>query len=243
MPDADRRDEGQVLHREIGRLPDRYRTPVFLIDPANERSAAAPGYRLLILLPGGDGSAEFQTFARRIAKNALPAGCLVVELVAVAWSPEQAERIVWPTEADRLAEAQFATEEFVADVIADVVREKNLDSRFIFILGWSSGGPPAYAASLAPKSLMTGSFVAMSVFRPERLPPLENGPCPAFYLYHSQDDQLIPFSIAEQAADALRSSGATVQLTSYEGGHGWRPAVYDGIRAGIDWLERCQLGN
>jgi predicted esterase len=185
-----------------------------LIDPASDTPQPAAGYRLLILLPGGDGSAEFQTFARRIAKNALPRGYLVAELVAVAWTPEQARRIVWPTAADAVPEAQFTTKQFVADVIADIVRAKKIDARYIFTLGWSSGGPAVYAAALAPGSRVTGSFVAMSVFRSERLPSLEKGGCRSYYLYHSRDDQLCPYHFAEEAAEALRSNGAAVRLSN-----------------------------
>jgi RNA polymerase sigma-70 factor (ECF subfamily) len=232
-PDADVADIALVERNAAQDPRKRY----LLIDPASERVEPAAGYRLLILLPGGDGSAEFRTFCRRIAKNALPPGYLVAELVAVAWTPEQARRIVWPTATDEMPEVQFTTEQFVDSVIADVAREKKIDARYVFVLGWSSGGPPAYAASRAPRSRVTGSFVAMSVFRPERLPRLENSACRAYYLYHSPDDRLIPYSMAKEAADALRSSGSAVQLRPYDGGHGWRGAVYDEIRAGIDWLE------
>lgn len=40
------------------------------------------GWRTLFVLPGGSGDARFQPFVTRIAKNALPEGYLVVELVA-----------------------------------------------------------------------------------------------------------------------------------------------------------------
>ena len=80
----------------------------------------------------------------------------------------------------------------------------------------------------------------MSVFKPEQLPAIENAKGRRFYLYHSREDRLCPYAMAEQAAAALLSSGATVQLTSYDGGHGWRGPVYDDIRAGIDWLEERQ---
>jgi predicted esterase len=49
--------------------------------------------------------------------------------------------------------------------------------------------------------------------------------------------------MAEQAAQALRSSGATAELASYDGGHGWRGPVYDDISAGITWLEAHQPDN
>jgi RNA polymerase sigma factor (sigma-70 family) len=211
-----------------------------LIGPSTAPNPPAKGQKLLLILPGGDGGTGFQTFVRRIAKNALPPGYLVAQLVAVSWTPEQAKQIVWPTATNRPAEVGFTTEEFVEAVIADVSRTKKIDSRYVFALGWSSGGPPVYASSLSLSTRVTGWFVAMSVFKPDQLPPLENAKKRAVYIYHSQEDDICPYFMAEQAAETLRASGATVQLTTYDGGHGWRGPVYDNIRAGIDWLEERQ---
>ena len=188
------------------------------------------------------GGTGFQTFARRIAKNALPPGYLVAQLVAVAWTPEQAEQIVWPTATNRPAKVGFTTEEFVEAVIADVSRTKKIDPRYVFVLGWSSGGPPAYALSLSPSTRVTDWFVAMSVFQPETLPALEHATKRAIYIYHSPEDKVCPYLMAEEAAETMRANGATVQLATYDGGHGWRGPVYDDIRAGIDWLEERSGG-
>ena len=135
----------------------------------------------------------------------------------------------------------FTTEEFVAEVIADVSRTNKIDHRFIFVLGWSSGGPPVYASSLATATQVTGWFVAMSVFKPEQLPPLARAKGRAYFIFHSPDDALCPFPMAENAAEQLQANGAVAKLATYDGGHGWRGAVYDDIRAGIAWLEQRQL--
>ncbi|MFI5458962.1 MAG: hypothetical protein ACHRXM_26335 [Isosphaerales bacterium] len=220
---------------------DDPRKRYILIGPAAVTTAVPEqGYRLLILLPGGNGSADFRGFAQRIAKNALPSGYLVAELVSVAWTPEQARDVVWPKVADKLAKVGFPTEEFVDAVITDVTRTRKVDPRFVFTLGWSSGGPPVYSTSLRRGTRVTGSFVAMSVFRPGQLPPLENARGHAYYLYHSQEDQLCPFRMAEEAAKKLQANGATVKLATYAGGHGWTGRVYDDIRAGIEWLQKRQ---
>ena len=211
-----------------------------LIGPAAKEAVPPAGYKLLILLPGGDGSADFRWFVKRIAKYALPRGYLVAELVAVASTPEQAQQVVWPTVIHKLAGASNPTEEFVDAVITDVTRAKKVDPRYVFSLGWSSGGPPVYATSLRPGTRVTGSFVAMSVFRPDQLPPLKNAKRHSYYLYHSQEDQVCPYRMAEEAAKELRTNGATVKLAKYNGGHGWRGPVYDDIRAGIEWLEKGQ---
>ena len=52
-----------------------------LVEPAKD------GWRTLFVLPGGSGDAQFQPFVTRIAKNALPVGYLVVELVAPVRTP------------------------------------------------------------------------------------------------------------------------------------------------------------
>ena len=127
-----------------------------LIGPSTAPKAPGKGQKLLLVLPGGDGGTGFQTFVRRIAMNALPPGYLVAELVAISWTPEQAEQIVWPTSTNRPAQVGFTTEEFVEAVIADISRTKKIDPRYVFVLGWSSGGPPVYASSLSPSTARHG---------------------------------------------------------------------------------------
>ena len=153
------------------------------------------------------------------------------------WDNEQAQQLVWPTETARYPAMKFSTEAFVQAVIREVEKQHPLDARRIFALGWSSGGPPVYAVSLYPNTRVTGSFVAMSVFKPNQLPELSAAKGRAYYLLHSPDDTLIPMSAPNQARDTLAANGARVKLATYEGGHGWHGDVYGNIRAGIDWLE------
>ncbi|MGO9921078.1 MAG: sigma-70 family RNA polymerase sigma factor [Isosphaeraceae bacterium] len=225
---AEERKAGQDPHK-------RY----FLIGPIAGSTAPAEGYRLLILLPGGAGGADFHPFAKRIAKNGLPPGYLVAQLVAFAWAPGQFEQVVWPTATDHLPAVGFLTEEFVEAVIADVTRTNKVDPRFIFTLGWSSGGPPAYATSLRSGTRVTGSFVAMSVFKPQEYPALKNARGHRYYILHSPQD-FIPINMAEAAKDELRRNGANAELRTYEGGHGWHGDVYGEIRRGVAWLEANQ---
>ncbi len=136
---------------------------------------------------------------------------------------------------------RFSTEEFVADVLGDIGQTYELDERFIFSLSWSSSGPAAYAISLEPGTRVTGSFVAMSVFKPAQLPPLANAEGQAYFILHSPDD-FIPIRMAEEARDALQESDARVELVTYAGGHGWRGDVYGNLRRGIRWLEQqCRV--
>src|SRR5437870_2782572 len=84
----------------------------FLIG-ADDAQNKAPenGYALLLILPGGDGSAEFNPFVKRIWQNALPKGYLVAQLVAV--QSKNPNQIVWPTAKDVDPKQKFKTEEFI----------------------------------------------------------------------------------------------------------------------------------
>jgi predicted esterase len=206
----------------------------FLIGPPKGAKAPKRGYRLLVVLPGGPGSADFHAFVKRIYKHAVPEGYLVAQPVAVKWTAKQ--YTVWPTEKNRVKAMKFSTEAFVDAVIQDVAGQHKLDPEHIFTLTWSSSGPAAYAISLSSKKV-TGSFIAMSVFRPDQLPPLEGAKGHGYFLFHSPDDELCPFEMAKQAARDLKKQGAKVKLATYEGGHGWQAGLYERIREGIQWLE------
>jgi len=198
------------------------------------------GWRTLFVLPGGSGDAQFQPFVTRIAKNALPDGYLVVQLVAPAWTEQQARDIVWPNEKSGVPGMKFSTTDFFLAVRAEVEKTHKLDPRHCFTLTWSSSGMSGYALSLLPKSGVTGTFVAMSVFHPGGLPGLAAAKGHPYFLYHSAQD-FIPIAKAQAARDALQKAGATVEFQTYEGGHGWRGNIYGDIRQGIQWLEAHQL--
>ena len=201
--------------------------------------AKAPkkGFKLLLVLPGGNGSADFEPFVKRIYKNALNEEYLAAQLVAPVWAEDQAESLVWPTDEHEWKGMEFSTEDFIASVIADVEKEHEIDPSYIFTLGWSSGGPPIYSYSLRKKTRVTGTFVAMSVFKPNQLPSLKAAKGQAYFLLHSPDD-FIPIAMAEEAEKQLKKKKAKVELLTYPGGHGWRGNVWGNIKAGIAFLEK-----
>lgn len=61
----------------------------FLVGTVDPNNPPAPGYALLIVLPGGEGSADFNPFIRRIYKNALSKNWLIAQAVAPKWDEEQ----------------------------------------------------------------------------------------------------------------------------------------------------------
>src|SRR5262249_28413415 len=125
---------------------------------------------------------------------------------------------------------------FVSAVVADIAKSRKIDPRYVFVLGWSSGGPPTYAAALRATTPVTGAFVAMSVFQPDRYRNLKNARGRGFYILHSPQD-FIPMTLAETARKELRKVGAKTELHTCEGGHGWQGNPFAEIRRGIDWLE------
>jgi predicted esterase len=208
----------------------------FLIGATKDRKAPKDGFGLVVIMPGGDGSAEFHPFVKRIFANALPNGYLAAQPIAVKWTDDQ--EVVWPTAKLKVEKMKFTTEEFVTAVTADVGKKHKLDPARTFTMSWSSSGPAAYAVSLQEKPIVAGSFVAMSVFKPNLLPDLKAAKEHAYYLYHSLADEVCPFEMAKDAEKALGDAGARVTLAEYGGGHGWRGDVFGDIRTGIEWLEK-----
>jgi predicted esterase len=205
----------------------------FLIGPRKDIQIPKKGYGLVVILPGGSGSADFHPFVKRIYKHAIPDGYLVAQPVAVKWTDKQV--VVWPSEKNPAEKMKFSTEEFVAAVIKEVAARHEVNPKSVFTLSWSSSGPAAYAVSLTNETV-TGSIIAMSVFKPELLPPLKQSQGHAYFLYHSPDDKICPFRMAERAAEDLEKCGAKVKLVPYDGGHGWRGGLYLHIRQGVEWL-------
>lgn len=242
MRRAEEERQARSLAEEFAGLPDQDliaagnpRMRYFLMGPREGADAPAGGFGLVLILAGGDGSADFHPFCMRILKNAMPPGFVAAHLVAPVWTDDR-NRVVWPTLGLPDAAAEFTTEAFIASVVKDVRQRVDIDPRRIFTLGWSSSGPALYAMSLRPDSPVTGTFVAMSVFRPQLLPDLAAADGHPYYILHSPDDWIKFDEHAAVAARMLGEHGANVKLQTYAGGHGWHGDVFGNIRRGIDWL-------
>ncbi len=232
-PDSDLKD----VSNEERKVGGDARMTYFLIGKGKEPTS---GYKMLLVMPGGDGSADFNPFVQRIWKAALPEGYIVCQLVAPKWSEDQFSQIVWPTNKKRWATMKFSTEQFLEAVIADAQKAVKVDPKHIYTLSWSSGGPAAYAASMNVRTIK-GSFVAMSIYRPDELPPASAAKGHAYYLLHSPTD-FIPIAQPRKAVDELGKAGAKITLETYEGGHGWHGDIFGMIRKGMDWLEKNSGG-
>lgn len=226
------RDEIPAVDKTLaGNAKQRY----FLIGDTKAEPPEA-GFGLLLVLPGGDGGADFHPFTKNIWANALPDGYLVAQLVAVpSKNPKQ---ITWPTAKAKDPKQTFTTESFIAGVVKDVKSAHEIDDARVFTLSWSSGGPAAYVASVTNGSPVRGSFVAMSIFPTGDVKPsIANAKGHRYYVLHSREDTTCKYFFAEAAKKQLTAAGAQVELADYEGGHGWHGDVFGNIRKGIEWLE------
>jgi predicted esterase len=208
----------------------------FVHGPKKDAKQPKDGWRVLYVLPGGTGGDGFKGFVKNIRRQALSDEYLAVQLVAAKWTEEQP--ITWPTKGVPLKEAKFTTEDFFAAVHKDVTKAFKVDPKFVFALGWSSGGPPVYTLTLGEKSAVQGAYVAMSVFKSAELPKLDGAKGKPFFIDHSPDDKTCPFRMAEEARDALKKAGGVVEFVTYDGGHGWKGAMWDRLKKGVAHLEK-----
>jgi predicted esterase len=216
-------------------IPLRPQLRYFLLPPAKVVTQPEAGFGLALILPGGDGGEDFLTFAKQMRSMGIPSDFVAAQLVAPKWTDKQ--EVTWPTAFLKEKGMKYSTEEFVEAVIDEVQKKNKIDSRCIFTVSWSSSGPAAYAVALTSKRI-TGSFVAMSVFRPDWLPDLAQAKKRSFFLYHSPQDQVCSYFFAQRAKLLLTQNGANVELFTYSGGHGWLPYTFymDTIKDGIEWL-------
>jgi len=213
---------------------DHEKMRYFLIGPRQGAEAPEDGYKLVVVMPGGSGDEAFHPFVRRLFKHSMTDEFLVAQPIAFKWRPEQ--QVVWPTSVHPVDGQEFSTEEFVEAVIRDVGARQPIDPRYVFTLTWSSSGPAAYAIALQEETAVTGSYILMSVYRPEWHPPVARAKGRLFAIEHSPDDQLCPFSQAQQAQRELTEAGAIVRFTTYQGGHGWHGDLYPRTAEGLAWL-------
>ncbi|QDT24770.1 Phospholipase/Carboxylesterase [Gimesia panareensis] len=209
----------------------------YLLIAPEKKNSSEKTQPLLIVLPGGDGSADFHPFVKRIYENALNDQFILVQPLARKWTDSQ--QIVWPTSDSKTPGIGYTTEELIAAIIKALEKNYQLDQKQIYLLAWSSGGPAAYATLLQKDSPVSGALIAMSVFKPEQLPDPANARKRSIFLLHSPQDRICPYWMAEQAQDQLTKAGLRITLVNYPGGHGWKGNVYGNIREGIHWLQQA----
>ena len=230
----------RFVQKDVPDVPSSKRTiaahkrMTYFLIPAADKKPPKEGYGLVVLLPGGSGSAAFHPFVKRIRKHAVPSNVIVAQPIAVKWTDKQV--IVWPTEKSKVDKQKFSTEAFIDAVIKDVGTVHKVDPKRTWAMGWSSSGPAIYAAALRKKTPLAGSYIMMSVYKPRFLPPVKNAKGRRFYIEHSPDDRVCPHWMAKKAHKELKEAGAKVEFTEYRGGHGFRGNIYGRMKAAFKWL-------
>jgi len=84
---------------------------------------------------------------------------------------------------------------------------------------------------------INGGLIAMSVYKPDQLPPRDNAQGKQLYVLHSPQD-FIKMRFPNLAIEQFSAAGANTKLQTYEGGHGWHGDVLGNIRRGIEWLAK-----
>lgn len=200
----------------------------FLTGPKAGDAEPADGFGLVLVLPGGDGSAEFRDWIRERYEPWVDASWVWAGLVAPKWSASQ--EIIWPGAASKVEDMKFTTEDFVAAVVEECAKTVKIDRRRVVAVGWSSSGPALWRMAARKETPVTGFLIAMSVFHPDELDSLANAKGRPVFLLHSPEDDRCPLRLAEQGRDALKKAGAKVGWATYEGGHGWAGESEDHAR-------------
>jgi len=203
--------------------------------PARNKEVPEDGYGLLVVLPGGDGSADFHPFVANIHANALGEDFVLAQPLAKQWTDDQV--IVWPTSKAKVEKVGYTTEKLIAAVIKDVGEKTKVDPKRVYLLGWSSSGPAVYATLMKRNAPVAGGIAAMSIYKPGLLPKPAGAKGKSVYILHSPDDEICPYWMAEAGRDELTKAKVRTKMVEYVGGHGWRGDVFGNIKAGVDWLE------
>lgn len=206
----------------------------WILHPPPGDELPTSGNGLLVVLPGGDGSIDFAPFVAGAIRTAAGEDCVVVQMIAPPIATGS-DAVVWPTARLTDDRVDFTMEPVVRAAVKVASIEHRIDPGRIHVMGWSSGGTAAYELAIMPDSPFTGALVAMSVFKPELLSPLDGAAGKSFYILHSPQD-FIAMRFPEAAASQLREAGARTVLVEYEGGHGWHGDIGTMIHAAIEWL-------
>lgn len=118
------------------------------------------------------------------------------------------------------------SEQAVMALVNDVIGEYAIDRDRILVIGFSNGGRGTWFMSSHHADLFTAAIV-MAGLTDEPLERLAKIPT---YIIHSRDDQVVPFTQAEQRATSLEQMGRTVRFEALQGlGHydmgGYAPAI------------------
>lgn len=206
-------------------------SPYFVLAPRKAPSAGRPA-RLLVVVPGGDGSAGFWPWVRDSLAAQVPPECAVAMVTAAKWRDDQ--QIVWPTAQHPVDGMKYPTEKVVRAVVRQVAREFAVEPGDVAVLAWSSGGAAVHPLLAAADGPFARGYVAMSIF-PDGL-DVAAAKGRRYVLDQSPEDQTTIFQHVRTAHAALTTAGAQVLVSTYRGGHGWQDAPLPRLKKNLAWL-------
>ncbi|OYX50110.1 MAG: hypothetical protein B7Y90_05355 [Alphaproteobacteria bacterium 32-64-14] len=176
----------------------------------------------MLLLHGGGGGGD------RLLRAFVP---LASEHGVLLLAPE-AERRTW----DVVRAFQYGGEpEFGADVkrvdasLEALFAQAVVDQRRIAIAGMSDGA--SYALSLGLRNAALFSHII--AFSPGGIAPFSGRPKPRIFISHGRRDRVLAFdNTASGMVGGLKTAGADVTFTPFDGDHELRPQE---MRAAMDW--------
>jgi len=180
-------------------------------------NAARPRPLVLALHPGGSGPYYGDGFMRSIFLPGLR------DMAPIMIAPDVPGR-VW---------TEPRAKQAVMALVAAMMDEFSIDTRRILAVGFSLGGAGTWYLSARHAERFTGAIV-MAGRTGEPLAALATIPT---YVIHSRDDEVVPFSQAEERTRALEKMGRPVEFDALSGiGHYEMGSYVDALARGGRWV-------
>ncbi len=115
--------------------------------------------------------------------------------------------------------------DLVVDLVDEMVKQYNVDSRRVYVTGFSLGGRGSWSVAVDyPEVFAAIAPVAGSYGQPQRISRIKDVPV---WVFHGDSDRLLPIDPVKNMVQDLKDSGGNVKFTIYEGaGHGITSRVY-----------------
>lgn len=128
------------------------------------------------------------------------------------------------------------------EFIEEIQKNPNLDSKQIFLMGFSQGGIMNLSLALTEPShvkgvIVIGSRTLQEISAQARKKSYSN--TPKVLLLHGLHDNRLPIFHAEASEEVLKSAGYDYQFKKYQAGHEISPEMLRDIQG---WLESQTLG-
>ena len=89
--------------------------------------------------------------------------------------------------------------------------EQGVPSENIFVIGFSQGGAVTYEAALLFNKPLAG-LLSLSTYLPRNLDIHESNQSLPIYIFHGENDSMVPYDRGETAYEDLMAKGANVEL-------------------------------